>query len=206
MAPMVDQLLLSFTAIFVALDIIGTVPMYVSMTSSMTPRARTRVLDTSMAVAFLVALIFVFLGLPIFSWLGISLFDFKIAGGLVLLLVSLADLMGGPEAVHKPTGSTGVVPLAVPLITGPGVLTTLILQQGLYGYAVTILALVANYLLAWAMLRKSQLITRVLGKDGTVVVSKIAALLLAAIAVAMIRSGVMEAIRSFLAGSAHPGV
>jgi multiple antibiotic resistance protein len=193
------QFLLAFTALFVALDIVGTVPMYVSMTAGLNAQARARIVDTSMGVAFVVAFIFVFAGQAVFRWLGITLYDFRIAGGIILLLVSLADLLGGPEAVQKPSGSTGIVPLAVPLITGPGVLTTLILQQGLHGYAITILALVANYALAWAMLRKSQSITRLIGKDGTVVVSKIAALLLAAIAVAMIRNGVYDAIRSFLA-------
>jgi len=113
----------------------------------------------------------------------------------------LTDLVGGPEAVHgKGPNSTGIVPLAVPLITGPGVLTTLILQVGSAGFLVTLLALGANYLLAWMLLRRSEAITSLLGKDGTVVISKIAALLLAAIAVAMIRSGIFEAILAFRAG------
>ncbi len=190
---------LSFTAIFVALDIIGTIPMYLGMTQAMPRKARDRVVNTSMLVAFVVAVVFIFFGLKIFQFLGISVFDFKIAGGIVLLLVSLADLVGGPEAVHNKSGSTGVVPLAVPLITGPGVLTTLILQVGAFGYAVTLTALLVNYVLAWVLLRKSDGVTRLIGKDGTVVVSKIAALLLAAIAVAMIRSGVFEAITVFRA-------
>lgn len=192
----------SFTAIFVALDIIGTLPMYISMTRPLGSAERKRVVNTSMLTAFLVAVAFAFLGQKIFSSLGISLFDFKIAGGLVLLLVSLADLAGGPSAVHQgsSSGSTGIVPLAVPLITGPGVLTQVILQVGTLGYAVTLLALVANYLIAWALLRRSEDVTRLIGNDGTVVVSKIAALLLAAIAIAMIRSGIFESIAQFRAG------
>ncbi len=192
---------LAFTAIFVALDVIGTLPLYFSMTRGMDLRERRRIVDTSMGVALAVALVFVVLGREIFHFLGISIFDFKVAGGLVLLLVSLTDLVGGPEAVHgKGPNSTGIVPLAVPLITGPGVLTTLILQVGSAGFLVTLLALGANYLLAWMLLRRSEAITSLLGKDGTVVISKIAALLLAAIAVAMIRSGIFEAILAFRAG------
>ena len=192
---------LAFTAIFVALDVIGTLPLYFSMTRGMDVRERRRIVDTSMGVALAVALVFVVLGREIFHFLGISIFDFKVAGGLVLLLVSLTDLVGGPEAVHgKGPNSTGIVPLAVPLITGPGVLTTLILQVGSAGFLVTLLALGANYLLAWMLLRRSEAITSLLGKDGTVVISKIAALLLAAIAVAMIRSGIFEAILAFRAG------
>ncbi len=190
------QLVLSFTAVFVALDIIGTLPMYISMTQRMTTPERKRIVNTSMLVAFAVALAFVFIGQAVFRHLGISIPDFKMAGGLILLLLSLADLLGGPEATHSSasSGSTGVVPLAVPLITGPAVLTTLILQVQSYGYWITLLALAVNYVLAWALLRQSHGITRLIGKDGTVVISKIAALLLAAIAVSMIRGGLFESI------------
>ena len=188
---------LAFIAIFVALDIIGTVPMYIAMTQSLERREQKRIVNSSMGVAFVVALVFVFLGEAIFRIIGISLYDFKIAGGIVLLLISLSDLVGRPEVERRVSGSTGIVPLAVPLITGPGVLTTLILQVGNVGYPLTVSALFANYALAWALLRHSHAVTRVMGKDGTVVISKIAALLLAAIAVAMIRSGVFEAISGF---------
>ena len=197
---MIKQFALAFTAIFVALDIIGTLPMYVSMTTGLSKSGRKQVVNTSMLVALIVALVFVFLGTRIFEFLGIGIGDFKIAGGIVLLLVSLADLVGGPAAVHKSSasGSTGIVPLAVPLITGPGVLTQLILQVGNFGIAVTVAALVVNYAIAWVLLRKSDWVTRLIGSDGTVVLSKIAALLLAAIAVAMIRGGIFEVISPWL--------
>lgn len=187
---------LAFTAIFVALDIIGTLPLYISMTHRMPPRERRRIVNTSIEVALLVALVFVFLGQGMFMYLGISVSDFKIAGGLVLLLISLADLVGGPEAVHQKasSGNTGVVPLAVPLITGPGLLTTLILQVQNFGRIVTLTALVCNFVLGWLFLNQSERITKYMGKDGTVVISKIAALLLAAIAVSMMRAGVLEVV------------
>jgi multiple antibiotic resistance protein len=188
-----QQLLLAFIAIFVALDIVGALPMYVGMTAAMTERERGRVLDVSMLVAFLTALAFAIAGLKLFSALGITVSDFKIAGGIVLLLLSLADLVGHSEAENRASGSTGIVPLAVPLITGPAVLTTLVLQIRQAGYLPTLLALFANYALAWMILRKSDFVTKTIGKDGTVVFSKIAALLLAAIAVSMIRGGVFEA-------------
>jgi multiple antibiotic resistance protein len=194
---MVQDLLLSFTSIFVALDTIGTIPMYLSMTRELDRDQRNRIVNTSMLVALAVAVVFVFAGLALFKHLGISLFDFKIAGGVILLLISLADLLGGPESQQRGSGSTGIVPLAVPLITGPAVLATLILQVGTHGYIVTLIALLSNYLLAWVMLRRCDVIQRVIGRDGTVVVSKIAALLLTAIAVSMIRTGVFEAIVMF---------
>jgi multiple antibiotic resistance protein len=192
---MLAQFPLAFAGIFVALDIIGTIPLYVSMTTGMKDSARKQIVNISMLVAFVVAIIFTFGGQAIFRSLGIAVFDFKIAGGIVLLLVSLADLVGKPEVEKRASGSTGIVPLAVPLITGPGVITTLILQVETFGYSMTVAALITNYILAWGLLRNSTIVTRLIGKDGSVVVSKIAALLLAAIAVAMIRSGVFDAIR-----------
>jgi multiple antibiotic resistance protein len=198
---MLHTFALSFIAIFVAMDIIGTLPLFIGMTRGLSKSKRNTIVNTSMLVALFVALIFVFVGEKVFHFLGIMLFDFKIAGGLVLLLVSLADLAGGPEAMNRASGSTGVVPLAVPLITGPGVITTMVLQVNSIGYLISVLALFANYLLAWLVFRYSDKVTRVIGEDGTVVVSKIAALLLAAIAVSMIRSGVFGAISAF--GAVH---
>lgn len=194
---MFHSFLLSFTAVFVALDIIGGIPMYLSMTKGLEVPERNRVVDTSMLVALIVAVVFTFVGKSLFGHLGIQLYDFRIAGGLILLLISLADLLGSPESEKRSSGSTGIVPLAVPLITGPGVLTTLLLQVSEQGYIVTLGALFLNYAIAWVMLRRCDLIQKLMGRDGTVVLSKIACLLLAAISVAMIRLGVFEAVRSF---------
>jgi len=191
---MLSPFILAFTAIFVALDIIGAIPMYLSMTKELSREARVRIVNTSMAVALIVAMVFAFIGNGIFEHLGIRLPDFKIAGGIILLLISLSDLLAGPESQNRGSGSTGIVPLAVPLITGPGVLTTLILQVADHGYLITLAALVSNYLIAWWSLRNCDLIKRIIGKDGTVILSKIAALLLSAIAVSMIRAGVVETI------------
>lgn len=189
----------AFTALFVALDIVGIIPLYVGLTRSLDPVARNQIVNQSMIVAFGTAVVFALVGKWIFQFLGITVGDFQIAGGLVLLLTSLAELMGGPQATHREaTGSTGIVPLAVPLITGPGVITTLILQVNSLGYFVTFLSVVINYAIAWFLLKRSDIVIRLMGRDGATVVSKIAALLLAAIAMAMIRSGLFAGVRAFL--------
>lgn len=192
---------LSFLAIFVAMDIIGVLPLFLTLTHELQGNPnRKEELDSlvrqSMTVAFTVAIVFLLIGQELFHYLGITLADFRIAGGIVLLLMALADLVGGPETGKRLSGSTGVVPIGVPLITGPGVLTALVLQVGSHGYWVTGLAAFLNYIFAWVVLKKSNLITRAIGRDGTVVVSKIAALLLAAISVGMIRSGVFEFVKA----------
>ena len=194
----INQFLITFTALFVALDVIGTVPIYLSLTKDLDRKQRHVIVDKSMGVALVVAILFMIVGQATFKHLGISLNDFRIAGGLVLLLISLADLLGGPEAVQKSSGETGIVPLAVPLISGPGVLTTLLIQAGAVGYLITAAGLLLNYLLAWFILRHCDRVTKWIGRDGTVVLSKISALLLAAIAVAMIRSGTLESIGEFI--------
>jgi len=120
---------------------------------------------------------------------------------LVLLLISMQDLLAGPEAQHSGSGATGVVPLAVPLITGPGLIATLMFQIPAFGYTAALLALAANFGIVWLTLSRSHIVARVIGRDGTTIVSKIVALLLAAIAVSMIRLGIQESITAFGASS-----
>ncbi len=198
---MMSSFLISFTALFVALDIIGILPLFLSLTQMLGNEERKRIVNTSMGVALILAIVFTFAGRAIFHHLGISIPDFKIAGGLILLLISLADLLGGPDSHQRSSGSTGIVPLAVPLITGPAILTTLILQVDVNGYLITLASLILNYAIAWIVLKNGHQVARVLGKDGTVVLSKIAALLLVAISVSMIRSGVFELIDTLRARS-----
>lgn len=196
-----SEFLVAFMAFFVAMDVVGILPIYLSMTQDMELPVRNRVVDQSILIGAGVAFVFAFVGHTIFKHLGIEIPDFKIAGGLVLLLIALADLVGKQEAVQRASGSSGIVPLGVPLITGPATLTTLILQISSAGYIITLVALILNYGISWLVLRKSHRITRLIGKDGTVVVSKLAALFLAAIAIAMIRSGVAEHVRVFIRNS-----
>lgn len=189
---MLKEWLSSFTAIFVAMDIIGTLPVYFKLTEKMTTSERSRVVDFSIVVALVTALLFALVGQVVFRFLGIDVADFRVAGGLVLLLISLADLVGKPEHESRSTGSAGIVPLAVPLITGPAVLTAILLHIESYGHGIAISALLINFALAWVLMRKSQSIYKLLGKDGANVLSKLVALLLAAIAVSMIRGGLMQ--------------
>ncbi|MDH4468983.1 MAG: MarC family protein [Bacteriovoracaceae bacterium] len=191
---MLSDFATNFTAQFVALDIIGAIPIYFSLTHRMPVAERKIMVNKSMLVAFLVAVVFMLIGRQIFHFMGIEIFDFKMAGGIVLLLIALAELVGVPEAEKNSSGSTGIVPIAVPIISGPGVLTTIILQASTSGYLLTTMALILNYSIAWFVLRNSNKIQKVMGKDGTLIVSKIGCLLLTAYALSMIRTGVFETI------------
>ncbi len=186
---MIKDFLFVFVGLFVALDIIGTLPIYVGLTQNLDAHQRKIALRSSILTALIVAVVFMFVGEQVFTYMGITLADFRIAGGLVLLLISLADLLGKSEHQSRAKGDTGIVPLAVPLITGPAVLTTLLIQYSTFGWALTLLSLLLNYSIGWLLLEGSDRLQKLLGRDSLTVLSKIAALLLAAIAVAMIRAG-----------------
>ncbi len=97
------------------------------------------------------------------------------------------------DRARRPAGATGAVPLGVPLIVGPAVLTTILVLVEHYGVAPTVVSLVLNMLIVWLSLNSAEKVTQFLGKNGIIAVSKVMALLLAAIAVMMIRLG-MEGI------------
>jgi multiple antibiotic resistance protein len=190
-----DTFWLCFVPLFVAVDAIGVLPMFISLTEAV-DRTKTRnVVFQSVITASAVALAFLAFGPALLNFLGVTVPDFMIAGGLLLIVISLSDLLTGEKKQRQtePDG-LGAVPIGVPLITGPGVLTTCILLAGLYGRLMTALAVVVNIGLAGVVFVLARPITQILGQTGTKIVSKIASLLLTAIAVMLIRRGIMEII------------
>jgi multiple antibiotic resistance protein len=181
---------LCFVPLFVAMDPVGLLPIYLGLTENLKRSERQRILFESLATAMVVALAFLFLGQAVFRLLGISVADFMVAGGILLFGISLADLLL-PEKQPNATVSEniGAVPLGVPLLVGPGVLTTLILLADQHGYLPTLLATLANIVIAGAVFWWSAAIHRLLGKAGTRALSKLASLILAAIGVMMVRKG-----------------
>jgi multiple antibiotic resistance protein len=184
--------LLAFVPLFVAVDAVGMLPMFLGLTAAMPPEHERRVIRQSVATAITVAALFIFCGPPLLRLLGLSLCDFMIAGGLLLFAITLSDLLAAGKTQSGVDPETaGVVPLGVPLIAGPAVLTTSLLLVHQHGRCVVLAALAANILLAGVAMRLARPIGRILGGAGTKAVSKIASLLLAAIAVMMIRKGVL---------------
>jgi multiple antibiotic resistance protein len=182
---------LCFVPLFVAVDAVGVLPLFVALTEGVDAVRLRIVVGQSVVTAAVVALVFLIFGPELLRFLGITVLDFMVAGGLLLLAISLRDLLMGKTAHDQADPeSLGAVPIGVPLITGPAVLTTCLLLSGIYGRILTATALVLNIVLAGVILLFSHRITRFLGKPGTRIVSKIASLLLAAIAVMLIRKGV----------------
>lgn len=182
---------LCFVPLFVAVDAVGVLPIFLSLTEGM-DRVRLRlVIVQSVITATVVALLFLAFGPVLLRFLGLTVADFMIAGGIVLLAISLNDLLAGEKRPQlSDPASLGAVPIGVPLITGPAVLTTCVLLAGLHGRAATAAAAIVNIALAGLIFGFSHTITRALGRAGTRTVSKVASLLLAAIAVMLIRKGI----------------
>jgi multiple antibiotic resistance protein len=182
---------LCFVPLFVAVDAIGVLPLFVSLTEGVDRKRQRKVIFQSIMTASIVALAFIGFGPLLLKFIGITVSDFMIAGGILLLAISLSDLLTGEKKQRQADpDSLGAVPIGVPLITGPAVLTTCVLLAGMHGKLVTAVAVIANIALAGVVFSFAAPITQVLGRTGTKTVSKIASLLLTAIAVMLIRRGI----------------
>jgi len=186
------QFWLCFLPLFVAVDAIGVLPIYMGLTEDLEPPEKHRIVVQSVITASLVALGFLAAGKVILDFLGVTVADFLIAGGTLLFLLSLNDLLSVEKKRRRAdAASLGAVPLGVPLIVGPAVLSTIFVLVSEHGILPTVTATVANIAIGGAVFWFSNPINRLLGKAGSRTVSKLAALLLAAIAVRMVRRGFM---------------
>lgn len=188
---------LYFVPLFVAVDAIGVLPIFLSLTEGLESQRLRAVILQSVATASTIAIAFLAFGPVLLKFLGITVPDFMIAGGFLLLAISLSDLLTGEKKQREADAkSLGAVPIGIPLITGPAVLTTCILLANTHGKLITAIAVVLNIALAGIIFRFAEPITRRLGHTGTKTISKVASLLLAAIAVMLMRRGIFEAILS----------
>ncbi|MBF0493989.1 MAG: MarC family protein [Candidatus Omnitrophica bacterium] len=193
---MLNDILLAFIPIFVAVDAIGVLPIFVNLTQGLSKRDKNHVIAQSLLTALVVAVSFVFLGNAIFKFLGITVADFMIAGGIVLFCIAIMDMLNPGSRRRASAKELGFVPLGTPLVVGPAVLTTSLMIISTHGLYATLISIVLNILLAGVVFMFSEVLIRVLGKSGTKALSKIISLLLAAIAVMMIRKGVTQIIHN----------
>jgi len=184
-----NSLLLSFIPLFVAIDILGVVPVFLSLTEGMDRAGRRTLITEATFTALGVSVVFLFGGRFIFNFLGITESDFRVGGGIVLLVLAVTDLLFPPSKQRQPESSVGVVPIGIPLIIGPAALTTILILVDTHGYAVTIISLLLNLLIVWFVFRYSEFVIKLLGDAGSKAVAKVAALFMAGIAVMMIRVG-----------------
>src|SRR6266496_4640579 len=186
---MIEKFFLAFIPVFVAIDPIGLVAVFVGLSAGASREQRRGQALLGIFTALCLAVGFIFLGKIIFAALGITVADFQVAGGLILLGLAGRELLSlGPQ--DRGGGNEfGVVPLGMPLIAGPALLTALLILVDTVGLVFTLTSLLVNLALVAIAFWNADLFTRWMGQQGLRGVSKIIALLLAAIAVSLIRRG-----------------
>ena len=187
---------LVFLPLLVAMNPLGTLPFLIPILGSIPREKHHRVVLTTLVTGLVVGLLFLGLGRGLFSVLSIEVSDFLIAGGLILLVLSLRELLPASrfDRPVEPDELTAIVPIGVPLLVGPATISMLILLSEPYNIWLVASAFLANLLLDWVVFLQSGRIARVVGTGGLQAFSKVAYLLLAAIAVQLIRKGVVEVV------------
>lgn len=193
----------AFVTLLVITDPPGTVPVFVALTRRMTPRERNRAAWQASALALGVIVAFAVVGQNLLSYLNVDLPALQGAGGLLLILVALQLLTGKSDDANGPaTSNVALVPLGTPLLAGPGaiVATMLFVQRahGIAQYAEIAAAIALVMVLVWLALRFSGVIVHILRPGGIEVLSRIAGLLLAAIAVQLIADSIDAFVTQYL--------
>jgi multiple antibiotic resistance protein len=184
---------LSFIPLFIAIGAFDFIPFVMALTRGMPEKARRRTVREGVGAAVLILAAFLLVGKAVFLLLGVSVADFMVAGGLLLLLISIkALLVDSDDAKVLKSGEMSIVPLATPLIAGPAAMTTTLILLDTFGAQVALVSIVLNGLVAWLMLDQAPRVSRVLGERGTRALSKVSYILLASIAVMMMRRGITQ--------------
>lgn len=184
-----QSFLLTFVPLFIAIDALGNVAFFMSLTEGMTSSEQHKTAHIAVGTAAVVGLAFLFFGRFILNLLGISVGSFAIAGGIVLLVLSIKYLTTGRMVELIKEEMIAVVPIGTPLTVGPATITTLLLLTSEFPLSVVLLSFILNLLISWGSFMLSDKITRVMGQGGLKAISKVFSLLLAAIAVTMVIRG-----------------
>jgi multiple antibiotic resistance protein len=185
----VESFLLTFVPLFIVIDALGNLPFVSSLSEGMSKHERRRTIHIAIITATLVGLAFLFLGQFILNVMGISVGSFAIAGGLILLVLSVKYMTTGRMVELIKEEMVAVVPIGTPLTVGPATITTLLLLATQFELYVVLISFAINILIAWLIFLASSWIVRFMGQGGLRAVSRVFSLLLAAIAVNMIIRG-----------------
>ncbi|MGC2684736.1 MAG: MarC family protein [Candidatus Nitrosopolaris sp.] len=188
------DLLKSTIALFVVLNPIGTVPLFIAITEKMEKEERKAVSKTAIIASGTVLIIFAVGGTEILSIFGITIFSFMIAGGVLLFIVAIELLTHGVWRFGGGSlpGESGVVPLAFPLLAGPGAITSVIISYETSGLIVTILSIAIVIGITYLILLFINSIYRLLGRRGSMIVTRVFAVFIAAIAVQYVVEGAKQ--------------
>ena len=185
----------TFVAVFVLADALGNIPILLVLTKGMEPEQRNSVVDRGTIVASLVILGFAFAGKWVLQYLDISMGSLRIAGGLLLLIIALRMLEGELDTPVVEQGrDVAITPLALPLLAGPGTLTTvmLLMSEAPNAHISVVVGIVSAMFVTWVIVRQAGRIDPWLGPEGAVIITKLLGFLLAALAVEIGSAGIRE--------------
>ena len=195
-------LIAAFTTMFIIIDPPGLAPVFIALTQGMTAAQRRAIAIRACVVSLGLMLVFLFLGEAVLGFIGISMDAFRIAGGILLFLTALDMLFQKRQARREENAAEGqaeheddpsVFPLALPLIVGPGAITTIILlageAQGAADFGAIAGVIVAVLLIVLLAFLAAPVLERVLGKTGLNIVTRVLGMLLAALAVQFVLDG-----------------
>jgi multiple antibiotic resistance protein len=179
--------------LFIIVDPFGDIPIFISLTEKMSEVEKKKVFNTATVVGIILLLVFAFTGQEIFAIFGVSIYSFEVAGGILLLIIAMRILISGSlhESTESPE-SMGAVPIAMPLLVGPGAITTTIFNLQAYDVYVTALSVFIVMIIVWVILRYMNAVYHFLGKTGSLVIARVVSLLIAAIAIQYILDGLSQ--------------
>ncbi|MHC1709544.1 MAG: MarC family protein [Methanomassiliicoccales archaeon] len=189
--PGFEELIYATTLLFFIFDPFATVPMFITLTRDQTQKEQMISANKAVLVAGILFVIFALIGTELLALFSISVDAFRIAGGIVLLLMAM-EIIFSLQMSKKEETSVAWVIIATPLLSGPGVITTAILLVHLYGHFTVLIAGVISLAITWGIMRNSLLISQKVGNNAIDVFSKIIGMLLAAIAVEFIMRGSVD--------------
>jgi multiple antibiotic resistance protein len=191
----ISVLVKTFVAVFVLADAVGNIPIVLVLTKGMEPGQRNKVIDKAVLVAIAILLLFAFAGQLILNYLDITFGSLRVAGGLLLLLIALQMLQGKIDTpILDQDRDVAITPLALPLLAGPGTLTTvmLLISEAANPNLSVVLGILAAMFVTWLILRLSNELDRWLGAEGEVIITQLLGFLLAALAVEIGSKGIKE--------------
>jgi multiple antibiotic resistance protein len=191
----ISILIKTFVAVFVLVDALGNVPIFLILTKGMEPEQTHSVVDRASIVATAVLLGFAFAGQWVLNYMDISMGSLRVAGGLLLLIIALRMLEGELDTpVVDQERDVAITPLALPLMAGPGTLTTvmLLMSESPSLHLSVVVGIVAAMLVSWIILRQAVRINDWIGPQGAIIIVKLLGFLLAALAVEIGSAGIRE--------------
>ena len=180
---------MTFVPLFIVIDAVGNLPFVITLSEGLNRVERNKMINTATATAAIVGFFFLFVGQLLLRIMGISVGAFAIAGGIILLVLSIQYMSTGRMVEIIKEEMVAVVPIGTPLTVGPATVTTLLLLATQYPIYFVLISFVLNIAIVYVTFVLSNQLIRILGQGGIKALSRVAALLLAAIAVNMVLRG-----------------